>query len=352
VNPPNRFEKYQLERDPEWAESEAQRLAGTLPDESPDPAPTTTFYKDLSQTIIATNDSPDVGFSASINPYRGCEHGCIYCYARPGHEYLGLSAGLDFESKIFVKHDAPELLRKALSAKSWKPQVVAISGVTDCYQPIERRLRLTRRCLEVLAEFRNPAGVITKNALVARDIDVFEQMHAYQGINVTLSVTSLDGRLTQILEPRTSQPSARLDAIKRLSAAGIPTGIMVAPVIPGINDHEIPAILEACRNAGARSAGYVLLRLPWTVAPLFESWLDAHFPERKAKVMHRIEEMRGGKKYDSRFGTRQRGEGVYAEQLLNLFEVAKRKAGFDGRDALSTASFRRPPGPQLDLFEV
>jgi len=338
-NPPNRFEKQRVERDPEWKEDE-------------DPAPKTQFYRDLSRSIISTNDSPDVG-GASLNPYRGCEHGCVYCFARPTHEYLGLSAGIDFESKIFVKMDAPQLLRKALMASSWKPQVLMMSGVTDCYQPVERRLKITRGCLEVLAEFRNPVAMITKNQLVTRDIDVLQELARYSAVSVTFSVTTLRDDLAAVMEPRTARPRARLAALHALAQAGIPAGVNVAPIIPGLNDHEIPSILKAARKQGAVYAGHTILRLPWAVKDLFQSWLSHHQPLAKEKILHRIREMRGGKLYDSRFGVRMRGEGVYAEQLHNLFEVARRKAGFpDEVPALSAASFRRPSGPQLDLFEV
>ena len=337
VNPPNRFEKIQFDRDEEWT--------------ADDPAPSTQFLKDTTRSLISYNDSPDLGFSASFNPYRGCEHGCIYCYARPTHEYAGMSAGLDFESKILVKMNAPELLREELAAKKWKPQVLMVSGVTDCYQPIERRLKLTRRCLEVLAEFRNPAGFITKNELIARDVDVFQELARYDCVGVTLSVTTLRGELAQVMEPRASHPAARLRAIETLAKAGIPVGMNVAPIIPGLTDYEIPAILKAGREAGAQWAGRVMLRLPWAVAPLFEKWLEVHFPEAKEKVLHRIREMRGGKLYDARFGVRGRGEGRYAEHIARLFQVARDKAGYpkDYRE-LSTAHFRRPAGPQLELF--
>jgi DNA repair photolyase len=335
VNTPNRFEKASVERDESWDED--------------DPAPLTQFFKDRTRSVIATNDSPDLGFGASINPYRGCEHGCIYCYARPTHEYLGLSAGLDFESKIFVKEKAPELLREALLSPKWKPQMLMMSGVTDCYQPVERRLQLTRRCLQVLAEFRNPVGVITKNQLVTRDIDVLSELASVQAAHVTLSVTSLRQELAQHLEPRTSMPKARVDAIRALASAGISVGVNIAPVIPGLNDHEIPAILSACREAGALSAGYVLLRLPYAVSPLFQKWLEVHAPESKEKVLHRIREVRGGKLYDSRFKIRQKGEGVYAEQIKNLFTISRRKVGYPtSTPELSTAAFRRPQGPQIE----
>lgn len=331
-NPANRFEALHVELDPADPDPEDER-----------PKLTTRFYRDATKTIVARNNSPDVSFETSINPYRGCEHGCAYCFARPSHEYLGFSAGLDFETRIMVKENAPELLEGELSSPKWKPQVVALSGVTDPYQPVERRMRITRRCLEVLAKFRNPVGIITKNRLVTRDIDVLSELAAHQAIGVNISVTSLDHKLQRVLEPRTSPPQARLDAIAQLHAAGIPVGVMVAPIIPGITDHEVPAILEACGKAGAQFAGYVVLRLPWAVAPLFERWLDENFPDRKEKVLGRVRSMRGGEKlYDSRWGKRQEGEGIFAEQIGAMFEVAKRRAGIGGRPVLSTAAFRRP----------
>lgn len=336
-NPPNRFEKIQLEPDADWN-----------PDD--DVLPRTQFFKDHSQTVIARNDSPDIGFEASLNPYRGCEHGCIYCYARPTHEYLGFSSGLDFESKIMVKKDAPERLRKELSSPKWRPQVIVMSGVTDCYQPVERKLKLTRRCLEVLLDFRNPVGIITKNFLVTRDIDVLGELAKYQCASVCLSVTTLDNDLRKVMEPRTSPPQARLAAIRKLAEAKIPVSVNVAPVIPGLTDHEMPAILQAAREAGATSAGFTVVRLPYANAPLFEKWLETHFPDRKEKVLNRIKAMRGGKLYNSQWGTRMRGEGIFAEQIEQMFEVARRKAGFTERfKGLSTSSFRRVEGAQLSL---
>jgi DNA repair photolyase len=336
-NPPNRFEQISLERDPDWNPEE-------------DPAPSTQFLRDHSQTIITYNDSPDISFRASINPYRGCEHGCAYCYARPTHEYLGFSAGLDFESKIMVKEDAPELLRRELSSPRWKPQVLAMSGVTDCYQPVERKLRITRRCLEVLVEFRNPVGIVTKNHLVTRDIDLLKELAAHQAAAVNVSITSLDADFARKLEPRASLPSHRLAAVEALSKAGVPVGILVAPVIPGLNDHEIPLIIAAAARAGARWAGSVVLRLPWTVAPVFEQWLDQHAPGKKAKVLDRVRALRGGKLNDPRFGSRMQGEGIFADQIAQLTRVACRRAGLtdDGQE-LSTAAFRPPAGNQLEL---
>ncbi|MGH7426272.1 MAG: PA0069 family radical SAM protein [Candidatus Methylomirabilales bacterium] len=338
-NPPNRFETLAYDPEPEGVDPEG-------------PAPETQFFKDPSRSLITVNDSPDVGFEASINPYRGCEHGCIYCYARPTHEYLGFSAGLDFETKILVKEDAPELLRRELSSPRWKPQVLAISGVTDPYQPVERRLRLTRRCLEVLAEFRNPVVIITKNHLVTRDLDLLGELARHGAAAVYLSVTTLDGDLARTMEPRTSQPTRRLAAIEALSRAGVPTGVLVAPVIPGLTDHELPAIIAAAAKAGARCAGYVLLRLPHAVAPLFEAWLTEHRPARKDKVLNRIQAIRGGRLNDPRFGVRMKGEGIFAEQIADLFALACRKAGIgSGGPGLSTAAFRRPTAAQPSLFE-
>jgi DNA repair photolyase len=336
-NPPNRFEEIQLEPDAEWNPEE-------------DILPRTKFFKDHSRTIIARNDSPDAGFEASLNPYRGCEHGCIYCYARPTHEYLGFSAGLDFESKIMVKEDAPELLRQELSSPKWKPQVIFMSGVTDCYQPVERKLKLTRRCLEVLAEFRNPVGIVTKNQLVTRDADVLAELARHQAATVWLSITTLDTELRKVMEPRTSPPGARLAALRTLAAAGIPVGVNVAPIIPGLTDHEVPTILKAAAEAGATAAGYTVVRLPYAVAPLFERWLDTHFPGRKDAVLNRLRSLRGGRLYDAQWGKRHSGEGIFAEQMARMFEVARRKAGIGDEFApLSTASFRRPEGAQMSL---
>jgi DNA repair photolyase len=321
-NPTNRFEKIHLE-----------------PDEN------------CTSTIITHNDSPDVGFEASINPYRGCEHGCIYCYARPFHEYLGFSSGLEFETKIMVKEDAPKLLREELSSRKWKPQVIGISGVTDCYQPVERKLKLTRGCLEVLAEFRNPVAIVTKNNLVTRDIDVLSKLAAVNAVVVFISVTTLDAELRKVMEPRTSPPAARLAAIRALSEAGIPVGVLHAPIIPGLTDHEIPSLVAAAVEAGAKYASYVVLRLPYAVAPLFEQWLTQHFPDKKEKVLNRIRALRDGKLNEPEFGVRMRGKGIFADQIDALFDVSLRKAGIAGKTPnLSAAAFRRPAGNQLSLF--
>jgi DNA repair photolyase len=334
-NPPNRFEKVSLERDPDW-------------DPEQDPAPTTQFFRDASRSAITYNDSPDVPFSASINPYRGCEHGCSYCFARISHEFLGFSAGLDFETRIMVKEAAPQLLRKELAARKWKPQTLAMSGVTDCYQPVERRLQLTRRCLEVLAEFRNPVSIVTKNHLVTRDIDLLRELARWNAAQVHLSINSLDGELARKLEPRASSPRHRLTAVEALANAGIPVGVLVAPIIPGLNDHEIPRVLEEAGKAGARWAGMQIIRLPLNVAPIFQDWLERNESGKKAKVLDRIRSVRGGKLNDPRFGERMRGQGIFAEQIRQMFAVARRKAGIpeDGPE-LSTAAFRRPQGAQL-----
>lgn len=335
ISPPNRFERLSVEVEEEFAGE----------------GPRTTFFTDDSQTIISTNDSPDIPFEASLNPYRGCEHGCSYCYARPYHEYLGFNCGVDFESRIVVKTRAPELLRQALTSPKWQPKALAMSGVTDCYQPIERKLEITRGCLRVLAEFRNPVGVITKNALVTRDLDLLTGLAARQAVVVWVSITTLDRDLARILEPRASMPSARLEALRALSAAGVPTAVAVAPVIPGLNDHEIPAILQAARAAGAARAAFTVLRLPHGVKEIFSDWLTRHFPDRAAKVLERVRSLRGGSLNDSRFGTRMRGTGIWAEQIRRLFEVSAGREGFSReRVPLSTADFRRPGGEQMRLL--
>jgi DNA repair photolyase len=334
VNPRGRFERLEIES--------LEPLPAKVPTE---------FLRDASRSVIARNQSPDVGFDASVNPYRGCEHGCAYCYARPTHEYLGFSAGLDFETRIMVKEDAAELLERELTASSWQPQVLGVSGVTDPYQPVERRLGITRACLEVLARCRNPVALVTKNALVARDADLLAELARHDAVVVWLSLTTLDVELARRLEPRCSAPPARLEVISRLAEQGIPVGALVAPVMPALNDHEIPALLEAAAEAGATYCRYVMLRLPGAVAEIFPAWLDEHYPERKQKVLARIRDLRGGKLNDTRFGTRGRGEGVFARQIRDLFQAATRRYGLDGQGPkLSTAAFRRPGGRQLGLF--
>jgi DNA repair photolyase len=336
-----RFEKQTREGDPREALAE--------PELEPDPR--TVFLTDHSRTAITTNNSPDIPFDRSINPYRGCEHGCVYCYARPTHEYLGYSAGLDFETKILVKKDLPALLRKELSAKGFQPGSINISGVTDCYQPAERKFAMTRGCLEVLHEFKNPFVIVTKNALVTRDLDLIAPMAAIQGAAVFVTITSLDPAITEVMEPRTSRPSARLEAIRKLTEAGVPVGVMVAPVVPSITDHEMPAILAAAREAGAKHAGFVPLRLPLAVAPLFEEWLGNHFPDRKEKVLGRIRDLRGGKLNDPNFKTRMRGQGEFASLLSQIFHQHCRRLGLNKEKLEIRADHFRKPQAQLGLFD-
>ncbi len=305
--------------------------------------PPTEYLDDASQSIVATNDSPDIGFRYSVNPYRGCAHGCSYCYARPGHEYLGFSAGIDFETKVLVKRRAPALFREFLAKPKWSPEVIVFSGVTDCYQPIERELRLTRGCLEVAAECRQPVAIITKNALVTRDLDLLCELAVHRAVHVSVSVTSLDQSLARVMEPRTSSPAARLRAIAELSAAGVATTVMTAPIIPGLNDHEIPAILAAAREAGAHSAAYVLLRLPTTVRDVFLDWLHRHRPNHAAKVESFIRATRDGQLNSSNWGERHRGRGLIAEQIAQTFKVFAKKHGLDHRhESLNAADFRPP----------
>lgn len=337
-NPTNRFETLHYERDPEAVPGD-------------DPAPATQFFRDNTCSIITTNDGPDVGFAASINPYRGCEHGCVYCYSRPYHEYLGFSAGIDFETKIMVKEDAPKLLRKELASPRWRPQVLGLSGVTDAYQPIERHLLLTRRCLEVLVQYRNPVAIVTKNHLITRDIDLLRVLAEHQAVAACVSVTTLDDKLAGCMEPRATRPRGRLDAIRALSAAGIPVIVLVAPVVPGLTDHEMPAILAAAREAGAVHAGYVMLRLPYGLPDIFDQWLIDHYPQRRERVWGRLREVRGGRDNDARFGLRMRGEGPIADAIETLFRMTVKKLGFPGKPPLSVDAFRRPDETPQALFD-
>jgi DNA repair photolyase len=335
-NPAGRFEKYSVERDQQWLDEEE--------------APKTQYITDRSRTIITYNSSPDVGFDASINPYRGCEHGCAYCYARPTHEYFGYSIGTDFESKILVKENAPHLLRKELASPKWKPQPLAISGVTDPYQPIERRLKITRECLEILVQFRNPVVVVTKNHLVTRDVDLLQQLAVYNTVKVYLSITTLNKELSRKMEPRTSIPARRLEAIETLAKSGIPTGVLVAPIIPALTDHEIFSIIKNAENAAAGFASYIVLRLPFGLKSFFEKWLEKHYPDQKNKVLNRVKEMRGGALYDSQFDKRMIGEGIYSEQISKFFKTACRKVGLEHKDSsLSTKNFLRPGQTNLSF---
>jgi DNA repair photolyase len=345
LNPANRFERLTVEADPDYAELDEHGV----PVERPHPR--TQFFEDASETILNRYDSPDLGHGWGLNPYRGCEHGCAYCFARPFHDYLGWNSGLDFETKILVKTRAPELLRAELSSRKWRPEPISLSGITDCYQPAERKFQLTRRCLEVLTEFRQPVSLITKNFLVTRDLDLLAELARHDCASVYVTMTTLDTDLAGKLEPRAARPDHRLRAIRMLTDAGVPVGVLVAPVIPGLTDHEIPAILEAVAAAGARRANYIILRLPHTVKDIFLTWLDTHAPSKKDRVVSRIRELRGGKLYDATFGTRMRGEGIFAEQTKQLFEVSARRAGLNRSEInLSSSAFRRPGGVQLELL--
>ncbi len=313
----------------------------------------TSVGHDSSRSVIARNDSPDVPFERSINPYKGCEHGCIYCFARPTHAYLGLSPGLDFETKLFAKPDAARLLEAELARPSYTPDVIALGTNTDPYQPVERHLEITRSILEVLARAHHPVAIATKSNLILRDLDILAPMANARLAKVFVSVTTLDPGLARRMEPRASRPALRLEAIRRLAEAGIPTGVLTAPMIPALNDEELEAILEAAARAGARSANYILLRLPLEIADLFSEWLEAHFPDRKDHVLNLLRGMRGGKLYQSGWGKRMRGTGVYADLLARRFELACQRLGLDEHDwDLDVSQFRRPtlPGDQLALF--
>jgi len=346
ANPANPFEALHLEDDPEWLEELARD-----PDAVP-PSPRTQLFTDDTQTLITKNTSPDLSFDYSLNPYRGCEHGCAYCYARRYHEFLGWSSGLDFESRLLVKPRAPQLLRAELSKKSWKAGQLACSGVTDPYQPVERRLKITRGCLEVMAEFRQPVALITKNHLITRDADFLAELAKWNAGAAMLSITTLDPALAAALEPRASSPRMRLAAIRTLTDAGVPMGVSVAPLIPGLNDHEMPAILAAARDAGAKFATYTLIRLPGSVSDVFQHWLARNVSSEAAeKIMGRIREIRGGKLNELRPRIRMRGEGELAEQISRIFKVTARRLGFGSmRPEITGENFRRIDGRQMELF--
>lgn len=322
IDPPNRFEAVHREPDPEhfaadpdeWAQSQRRNIE---------------FVEDRSESIVSENDSPDIPFRYSLNPYRGCVHGCSYCYARPTHEYLGFSAGLDFETRIVIKRDAPALFRRFLARKSWRVEPITFSGVTDCYQPPEREFRLTRGCLEVASECHQPISIVTKNALVTRDLDLLRSLAERQLVHVYLSITTLEPVLAREMEPRTSVPAARLRAVRELADAGVPVGVMVAPVIPGLNEPEIPSILAAARDAGAQTAAYILLRLPLTVEPVFREWIERTRPDQAERILGRVRSTRGGKLNGSQWGERMTGTGEIAEQIGNLFRVFRKKCGLD-----------------------
>ena len=320
--------------------------------EDPPPALRTSVTIDSTRTIIAHNESPDIPFDQSINPYRGCEHGCIYCFARPTHAFLGLSPGLDFESRLFAKPDAATLLAKELRAPGYRCRLIALGTNTDPYQPLERQMAITREVLQVLLAFNHPVGIVTKSVLVTRDIDVLARLAEKRLVQVMLSVTTLDHRLARSMEPRASTPGKRIEAIERLAAAGVPVGVMVAPVIPALNDHEIEGILEQARAAGAKAAAYVLLRLPHEIKDLFQEWLREHVPDRADRVLRHIRDARRGRLNDPEFGSRMRGEGPYAVLIARRFRVAATKFGFGTLAKPRDDLFAPPPaaGDQLRLW--
>lgn len=344
-NPPNRFQTLRTERPPE-------DLSEYFEVPQPGQKVPTRVYVDRSRTLLSRNDSPDLGFTYSLNPYRGCEHGCVYCYARPSHEYLGFSAGLDFETKIVVKLDAARLLEDAFRSPSWKPQVIVFSGNTDCYQPLERTLGLTRQCLRVFADHRHPVALITKNALIQRDLDILCELASRNLVFVVVTVTTLNQRLARTMEPRASAAAKRLETIEALASNGIPVGVNVAPVIPGLTESEIPAILREAAARGARSAGYTIVRLSHGLKDLFQEWVQRELPDRAGKILARLRDVRGGQLSDAAFGTRMSGTGGYAEAIRRLFHVHAERYGFnkDPRP-LATDHFIRPRGGQLPLFQ-
>lgn len=345
LNPGNRFEAIRLH-------ILGDHLDSTAIEHPKGQQSQTRILNDRSRTIINRIDSPDLPFEWTINPYRGCEHGCVYCYARPTHETLGLSSGLDFESVIVAKENAPELLRCELSSSRWNGEPIVMSGVTDPYQPIEGTLRITRRCLEVMVECGQPVSLITKSQLITRDLDLLQPHAMRRAAKAAISITTLDPHLARAMEPRASSPAQRLRAVRSLSEAGIPVAVMVAPILPGLNDHEIPAILRAAREHGATSAGWIMLRLPHQLRAIFVDWLHRTYPNRAKRIVHHLQEMRGDSMYDATYGRRMRGRGALAEQIDQSFTIFARRYGLDQPGpTLSSDSFRRPiSGGQLNLF--
>ena len=336
AQPANRFERIHVE--PDW-----DHLGKIAECDIANPRPATMYFADQAESLVTQNESPDIPFRYSVNPYRGCAHGCAYCYARPTHEYLGLNAGLDFETKVFVKRRAPQLFRDWLARSSWRCEPIIFSGVTDCYQPVERQLKLTRQCLEIAWQARQPLIIITKNALITRDLDILAAMAERSLINVAISITTLDAMWAGNLEPRTSRPAARLRTIAALSDAGVPASIMIAPVIPGLTDVEIPALLTAAKEAGARRASTISLRLPNTVAVVFQEWLQRVQPTHAERIESRIRQTRGGQLNQSEFGTRMRGTGALADQIHKTFDVFRKRLGLDQElPPLDCAQFRPP----------
>jgi DNA repair photolyase len=348
----HRFDSLERVVDGDWLDWSAA-LDPDDPEALPAPPLRTRVSFETARSLITGNDSPDIPFDRSINPYRGCEHGCVYCYARPTHSYLNLSPGLDFESRLVAKRNAAELLARELAAPSYQPALIALGTATDAYQPVERELRLTRGVLEVLADALHPVGIVTKSALIERDLDLLVSMARAGVVQTYVSITTLDADLSRRLEPRAASPARRLRTVRALADAGVPVHVNFAPVIPFINEPELERVLEAAAEAGARRCHYTVLRLPWEVAPLFEQWLEAHVPERAARVMARVREMHGGRDYEARFGARMKGEGVWADLIRTRFESASRRVGFAAATpALRTDAFRPPvlPGAQLGLF--
>ena len=341
TNAGGRFERFVSEAfDDGWSPEEVTRLE-------------TIVTPELAKSIISTNQSPDISFDQSINPYRGCEHGCIYCYARPNHAYVGLSPGLDFETKLFVKANAAELLAAEFSKASYKPKTIMLGGVTDIYQPIERGYGVTRALLEVMERWRHPVALITKSQLVMRDIDILARLAERGLARAAVSITTLDRHIARVMEPRAATPQRRLEAVRMLTQAGVPTTVMMAPIVPAITDNEIEAVLQACAEAGASAAGYVVLRLPLEIKDLFREWLAEHFPDRAARVMSLVRSMRNGRDYDPEWGKRQKGEGPYAKLIADRFVAARRRFGLDKPSLpLDHTQFRRPliTGGQQDLF--
>lgn len=340
LNPQNRFQKHSL--DTEAADGLDEAL---LPDSQ------TQVFLDYPKKIVNKVPSPDVPLDYSINPYQGCEHGCVYCYARNAHEYWGYSAGLDFESKIIVKENAPELLKKELKNPRWEVKPIMLSGNTDCYQPLERKYELTRKCLQVCLDFGQPVGIVTKNALVLRDLDILQKMAEQDLVHIHLTVTTLDEELRRLMEPRTSSGKKRLDTVRKLNEAGIPTGVLLGPIIPGLNNHELAALMEKAAEAGAVTAGYTYVRLNGAVGKIFEHWIRKNLPDRAEKVLHQIRESHGGNLNDSQFGRRMRGEGPIADGVNRLFKILKSKYFSEGGfPPYNCEAFRIPPEGQLSLF--
>jgi DNA repair photolyase len=341
-SPKNRFEKIQIEWDVEAEYGDE--------DEGSKRGPRTEFFDDLSESVITENSSPDIPYRWSINPYRGCEHGCSYCYARPYHEFLGLNAGLDFEQKIIVKRKAPELVRQWISKPKWSGERLALSGVTDPYQPVEAKLKITRQILEIMLATRHCVTMITKNALIARDIDLLTELAKQSLTGIAISITTLDAELARIMEPRTSSPAARFRTVKELSSAGIPVHINLAPMIPGLNDHELPQLIQAAADHGAVSVGMQIVRLPGAVGDIFSNWLEHNYPSQKVKILNRIRATREGKLNDSDFKSRMRGSGILADSILQTFKIWAKRCKLDGGMPKLDESLFTPPSGQLRLF--